>query len=158
MNDQRPPQDARFADADEGPLRLRALDAEDLQVLSALVQDAVAQVGEVSWLKGHRRFAALVNRFRWEGATRTPERVRSLLVVENVQGVRSQGVDPRDKDTVVSILSLAWEGGEDEAGRLLVTLAGDGVIAIEAEALEVILQDVTRPYVAPSRKAPSHPE
>jgi hypothetical protein len=158
MNDQRPPQDARFADADEGPLRLRALDAVDLQVLSALVQDAVAQVGEVSWLKGHRRFAALVNRFRWEGATRTPERVRSLLVVENVQGVRSQGVDPRDKDTVVSILSLAWEGGEDEAGRLLVTLAGDGVIAIEAEALEVILQDVTRPYVAPSRKAPSHPE
>ena len=43
------PQDARFADADEGPLRLRALDPEDLTVLSALVQDAVTQVGEVGW-------------------------------------------------------------------------------------------------------------
>ena len=152
------PQDARFRDADQGPLRLRALDAEDLTVMSALVQDAVANVGEVTWMRQHRRFAALINRFRWEGRTRTPERVRSLLVVENVTAVRSQGVDPKDRDTVVSILSLAWEGGADDAGRLVVTLAGDGVIAVEAEALEILLQDVTRPYVAPSRKTPSHPE
>lgn len=150
------PEDARFADADEGPLRLRALDAEDLTVLSALLQDAVAQVGEVSWLRQHRRFAALLNRFRWEGATRTPERVRSVLVVENVTAVRSQGVDPRDRETVVSLLSLAWEPGEDGAGRILVTLAGDGVIAIEVEALELVLQDVTRPYLSPSRKVPTH--
>lgn len=150
--------DARFADAEEKPLRLRALDGEDLQVISALVQDAVAVVGELSFLPRQRRFVALVNRFRWEGAARTPERVRSLLVVENVTAVRAQGVDPQDRGTVLSVLSLAWEGGEDGPGRLLVTLAGDGAIAVEAEALEVVLQDVTRPYLAPSRKAPSHPE
>ena len=150
--------DARFADADEGPLRLRALDGDDLTVISALVQDAVVNVGDVGYLRQHRRFAALVNRFRWEGQTRTPERVRSMLVFENVVAVRSQGVDPRDKDTVLSILSLAWEPGEDEAGRVVVTLAGDGVIAVEVEALEVLLQDVTKPYLAPSRKAPSHPD
>jgi hypothetical protein len=115
-------------------------------------------VGEISWLPRQRRVAALVNRFRWEGATRTPERVRSMLVAENVMAVRSQGVQPSDRDTVVSILSLAWEPGEDGAGRLLVTLAGDGTIAVEVEALEVLLHDVTRPYLAPSRKAPSHPE
>ena len=90
MNDT--PRDARFADADEGPLRLRALDAGDLRVISALVQDAVVTVGEVAWMKGHRRFAALVNRFRWEGPTRTPERVRSLLVIEGVTAVR--GAEP----------------------------------------------------------------
>jgi len=156
MNDT--PRDARFADADEGPLRLQALDAEDLIVISALVQDAVVSVADVAWMKQHRRFAALVNRFRWEGATRTPERVRSVLAIEGVTAVRSQGVDPRDKDTVLSILALTWEPGEDEAGRLLVTLAGDGVLAIDVEALEVRLQDVTRPYLAPSRRAPSHPE
>ncbi len=152
------PQDASFRDADVGPLRLRALDSEDLTILSALVQDAVVTVGDVAWMRQHRRFAALVNRFRWEGRTRTPERVRSLLVVEGVTAVRAQGVDPKDKDLVVSILSLAWEPGEDAAGRLVVTLAGDGVIAVEAEALEVVLQDVTMPYVAPSRRVPSHPE
>ncbi|HVG49618.1 MAG TPA: DUF2948 family protein [Rubellimicrobium sp.] len=150
--------DARFADADEGPLRLRALDAEDLTILSALVQDAVTQVGEVSWLKQHHRFAALVNRFRWEGPMRTPERVRSMLVIEGVTSVRSQGVDPQDKDTVLSILSMAWEPGEDGTGRVVLTLAGDGIVAVEVEALEVLLQDVTKPYLAPSRKAPSHPE
>ena len=158
MNEQAPMRDARFADADEGPLRLRALDGEDLQVLSALVQDAVVTVGDVSYLRQHRRLAALVNRFRWEGAARTPERVRSMLVVENVTAVRSQGVDPRDKDTVLSILSLTWEPGEDAAGRILITLAGDGAISVEVEALEVTIQDVTRPYLAPSRKAPHHPE
>ncbi|TNC61997.1 DUF2948 family protein [Rubellimicrobium roseum] len=152
------PRDARFSDADEGPLRLRALDADDLRVISALVQDAVVTVGDVAWLRQHRRFAALVNRFRWEGPTRTPERVRSVLAIEGVTAVRSQGVDPRDRDTVLSILSLGWEPGEDGAGRLLVTLAGDGTIAVEVEALEVRLQDVTRPYLAPSRRAPTHPE
>lgn len=158
MNDHSPLRDARFADADVGPLRLRAEDAEDLQVLSALLQDAVATVGEASFLKGHCRFAALVNRFRWEGPTRTPERVRSVLVFENARAVRAQGIDPRDRDMVISILSLSWEPGEDGTGRVLVTLAGDGVIAVECEALEVILQDVTRPYVAPSGQAPHHPE
>ena len=150
--------DARFADADEGPLRLRALDSDDLTVISALVQDAVVTVGEVGYLRQHRRFAALVNRFRWEGQTRTPERVRSMLVIEDVLAVKSQGVDPKDKDTVLSILSVAWEPGEDGTGRILVTLAGDGVLAVEVEAMEVMLQDVTKPYLAPSRKAPSHPE
>ena len=158
MNDQSPVRDARFSDADERPLRLRALDDEDLRVVSALVQDAVVTVGEVSWMRGHRRFAALVSRFRWEGGTRTPERVRSLLVVENVTAVRAQGVDPQARDTVLSILALAWEGEADGPGRLLVTLAGDGTLAVEAEALEVILQDVTKPYRAPSGRAPSHPE
>ena len=150
--------DARFADADEGPLRLRALDGDDLTVISALVQDAVVTVGEVGYLRQHRRFAALVNRFRWEGQTRTPERVRSMLVIEDVLAVKSQGVDPKDKDTVLSILSLSWEPGEDGAGRILVTLAGDGALAVEVEALEILLQDVTKPYLAPSRQAPSHPE
>lgn len=158
MNDQTPLRDARFTDADEGPLRLRALDDEDLRVVSALVQDAVVTVGEASFLRGHRRFAALVNRFRWEGHARTPERVRSMLVFENATAVRAQGVNPQDTDLVVSILALAWEPGEDGTGRIIVTLAGDGVIAIEVEALEVLLQDVTRPYRAPSGHAPHHPE
>ena len=158
MNDQAPARDARFADADESPLRLRALDEEDLRVISAFVQDAVVTVGEVSYLPKHRRLAALVNRFRWEGPQRPPERVRAMLVADNVMGVRSQGVAPQDRDTVLSILTLTWEPGEDGTGRLLITLAGDGVIEVAAEALEVTLQDVTVPYLAPSGKVPHHPE
>ena len=149
--------DARFSDADEGPLRLRALDAADLRVVSALVQDAVVVASDMAWMKGRRRFAALVNRFRWENGTRRPERVRSMLVVEGATAVRSQGFDQADRDLVLSLLALAWEGEAEGPGRVVLTLSGDGAVAVEAEALEITLTDVTRPYLAPSRRAPSHP-
>ena len=151
-------EDARFEDGGARPLRLKALDADDLQVLSALVQDAIFPGNEMRWIRSDRRFAILLNRFRWEdkGAS-PPERVQAALVIEDVFGVKSQGVT-KDDDTVLSLLSVSFEAGEDGAGRVLMTLAGDGAIACDVEALEVVLKDVTRPYIAPSRKAPSHPE
>ena len=56
--------DARFEDAWGRALRLRALDADDLQVVSALVQDAVFPITEMAWDRRRRRFAVLVNRLR----------------------------------------------------------------------------------------------
>lgn len=152
--------DARFEDAGEAPMRLRALDAEDLRVIGALVQDAVFPAGEMTWDRTRRRFAILLNRFRWEqGGRRTPpERVRSVLVVEDVGGVASQGIPRDDPDLVLSVLTLDWTAGEDGTGRITVILAGDGAIALDVEALEVTLSDVTRPYAAPSGKAPGHPD
>ena len=156
-------QDASFEDGREAPLRLKALDAEDLAVMAALVQDAVFPAAEMRWDRKTRRFAILLNRFRWEDAPnakarkRSYERVQSVLAIEDVMKVQSQGVDKSDPDMVFSLLALVFVPGEDGAGRLELTLAGDGVIALNVEALEVILQDVTRPYVAPSNKAPSHP-
>lgn len=150
-------EDARFEDAGDGPLRLRALDAGDLTVISAAVQDAVFPITEMRWQKARRRFALLLNRFRWEHSPKgRPERVRSLLAVEDVQGVATQGIDRSDDGTVLSLLALGWEPGEDGTGRLLLTLAGDGAIALEVEALEVTLTDVTRPYRAVSGRVPDH--
>lgn len=157
-------QDATFEDGREAPLRLKALDAEDLAVMAALVQDAVFPAAEMQWNRKARRFAILLNRFRWEDAPnaqarkRSYERVQAVLAFEDVMRVQSQGVDKSDPDMVFSLLAIAFTPGEDGAGRLELTLAGDGVIALDVEALEVILQDVTRPYVAPSGQAPSHPE
>jgi len=54
------------------------------------------------------------------------------------------------------LLSLSFEPGQDGAGRLEITLAGDGAVALDVEVLDVTLQDVTRPYIAQSRSAPSH--
>ena len=157
-------QDATFEDGREAPLRLKALDAEDLAVMAALVQDAVFPAAEMQWDRKARRFAILLNRFRWEDAPkaaarkRNYERVQTVLAFEDVLKVQSQGVDKSDPDMVFSLLAIAFLPGEDGAGRLELTLAGDGVIALEVEALEVILRDVTRPYAAPSNKAPTHPE
>jgi hypothetical protein len=153
-------EDARFEDGREAPVALRALDADDLKVISSLTQDAVFPGSEMTWDRKRRRFALLLNRFRWEdrGQRRAPERVRSVLVIEDAMKVASQGVERGDADTVLSLLALDWEPGEDGTGRIVLTLAGDGAIAVDVEALEVTLKDVTKPYTAPSGQTPAHPE
>ena len=151
--------DARFEDGREAPLNLGALDGDDLGVISALVQDAVFPITEMSWRAGVRKFALLINRFRWEDAgdkRHKAERVQSVLLIENVLRVASQGVERGDKDMVLSLMSITFETGEDASGFVELTLAGDGAIRLEVEALEVSLTDVPRPYVAPSGRAPDH--
>lgn len=154
-------EDARFEDGVERPVKLRALDGEDLAVISTLVQDSVLSGADMRWIKDKRRFALLLNRYRWEDNDRAQrvgdhERVRSLLAIEDVIHVRASGVPRAGEDLVMSLLSVTFTPSEDGMGEVLLTFAGDGAIAIQVEALEVIVQDVTRPYRAPSRKGPSH--
>lgn len=157
-------EDARFEDGGDKPLRLMAVDAADLEVISSLTQDAVFPATEMAWHPKAREFALLLNRFRWEDAQdaskrgRPVERVQSVLLFGDVEKVQSQGVSKRDKDVVMSLLAISWEPGQDGTGRLTLTLAGDGAIALDVETINARLQDVTRPYVAPSKKAPGHPE
>jgi hypothetical protein len=156
-------EDARFEDGAERPLRLRAETPEDLAVISALIQDAVAQTSEIAWARRHHRFALLVNRFRWEDAGpaerqgRPFERVQALLTVEGVLAARAAGVDPRDRDLVLALLAIGFEPGEDGAGVVRLTLAGDGEIALDVECLDVTLRDVSRPYLSRASRAPRHP-
>ena len=152
--------DARFEDGAERPLRLIAQDAEGLGILAALLQDAVFPITEMRFAKTRRRFALLLNRFRWEdraaAAGRKFERVQSLLVFENVMSVRSSGIDRQDRETILSLLHVDFVATDEVSGVVTLVLAGDGAIALEVEALDASLRDVTRPYFAPSGKAPAH--
>ncbi|MCB5199752.1 DUF2948 family protein [Loktanella sp. TSTF-M6] len=155
--------DARFEDGAEKPLRLMAWDAADLQVVASLSQDSVFPASEMRWTPAERRFAVLLNRFRWEdkgslAPGHRPERVQSVLLIEDVTGVKSQGVPKGDADTILSLLDITFELGPDGTGAVVLTLAGDGVISCGVEALGVVLKDVTRPYVAVSGKVPHHPD
>jgi hypothetical protein len=153
--------DAKFEDGAEAPLNLGALDTDDLKIISSLTQDAVFPASEMQWDKRAGRFALLLNRMRWEdeGAARhAPERVQSVLVFNTVQAVASQGVPKGDPDTVLSLLQINFEETDAPSGHILLTLAGDGAIRLTAEALDVALKDVTRPYTAPSKKRPRHPD
>lgn len=148
--------DARFEDADK-PMRLMARSVEDLTVLAALLQDSVGKASDFAYLPKQRRFAFVVNRYRWEHAA--PEqgpgqRVQTGVSVENAMKVRARGVTP-GSDKAVEILDLAWAAGEDGTGSLHVLCSGGAEIAIEAEALEVRLDDITRPWTAAAR--PRHP-
>lgn len=150
--------DASFRDGADKPLRLRALDADDLAVIAAITQDAVFPVSEMRWDRKARRFALLINRFRWENGRQQPERVQSVLAFEDVMAVQSQGIDKADTDLVCSLLSISFVPTVDGAGRIELLLAGDGAIALNVEALEAVLRDVTHPYAAPSGKTPTHPD
>ena len=156
-------EDARFEDASDGPLRLAVTTADDLSVVAALTQDGVVQTSDMSWMKRARQFAVLVNRFRWEdeapvrASGRPVERVQSVLVFDSVFEVHSSGVDPEDKDLVLSLIGVAFEPGEDADGHVVLTFSGDGSIRLAVECLDARLKDVSQPYIARTQTVPSHP-
>jgi hypothetical protein len=155
-------QDAKFEDASEAPIALRATDAQDLEVISALIQDAICPVGEIQWNKDDKCFGMLLNRFRWEDkdrakiAGRNFERVQTVLMANGVSHVLADGVSSDNKEQILSILSVSFEETDTPAGRLIITLAGDGAFALDMECIDLVLKDVTRPYIAPSKQEPTH--
>ena len=155
-------QDAGFNDALDRPLNLGAQDAEDLQVISSLTQDAILTVDDLKWNRAERQLVFLLKRFRWEDVElakqqgRNPERVQSLLVIQNATGLASQGIDRKQADIVLSLMSLEFSGAEDGVGDLILTFSGDGALKVQVDGLDVALRDVTRPYVAPSKQVPNH--
>ena len=155
-------QDAGFNDALDRPLNLGAQDTEDLQVISSLTQDAVLTVDDLKWNRAERQVVTLLKRFRWEDVElakqqgRDPERVQSLLVIQNATGLASQGIDRKQADIVLSLMSLEFSGAVDGVGDLILTFSGDGALKVQIDGLDVALRDVTRPYVAPSKQVPNH--
>jgi len=80
-------------------LKLIALDADDLAVISAHLQDAVLQVGDIAYLPKDKRFAAITNRFDWfnalqDGKSEKAEfaRRRTALRFERVLSAQVQGI------------------------------------------------------------------
>lgn len=154
--------DASFHDADPGPLQLRGESAEDVSVLSMLVQDSVLTGADITFDRQRRQLALLLNRFRWEDAEaadregRPFERVRALLVLSDITGLRADGINRGDADEVLSLLALRWQPGLDGTGVLELDFAGDATILADMECVSLDLRDVTRPYVANSGKMPRH--
>ena len=148
-------------------LRLRAVDPIDLSVISAHVQDAIAQIGDIAYQPGKRRFAMMLNRFMWEdlddktkGAKADKNapyrRVRAAMHFDGVQRVQHQGLKLGAKEAVAEVLTLAFETKSEPAGVIKMTFAGGGMIKLDVECLDVWLTDVSAPWPTPHR--PGHGE
>jgi hypothetical protein len=137
-------------------LKLAAADAEDLEVLSARLQDATAKLKDLAWLPKQRRFAALFNRFRWEDSSGQNTRVRAGLHFDGVLSVQSQNMKRGAPEAVVSLLTLQFtpKGGEDPGGAVDLVFAGGGAIRLEVESIDAELRDLTGPWAALGR--PKH--
>jgi hypothetical protein len=142
------------ADAPRSPLRLLAADAQDLQVISAAVQDAVVKVGDIHWEPAARRLTLELNRFRWETAQDRTERVRAGLQLGCVLSVKARRIRRGAKHAVLELLALRFEPGEAPGGRVVFEFADGGDISAEVECLEAVLADVSDAW--PAKRAPSH--
>jgi len=140
----------------EQGLRLLAEDEEDLKIVSAHLQDAVMRVGDMVYLPKSRRFAALVNRFCWEGCgeERIGERVRAGLHFDGVMKVQAQNVRQDNPDAVVELLALKFKPDGDVGGTIELMLAGGGRIRLEVEYVDAVLRDMTEHWPAVAR--PEH--
>ena len=155
-------EDARFEDGEDKALNLGAFDKNDLEIVSSLIQDSILPASEIKWLSNSNKLALLINRFRWEDKDlalsqgRKVERVQSLLMISHVKSISSSGFFPKQKDKILSILSISFDGEDGGSGSILIVFSGNGGIRVEVDALEIHLRDVTMPYVAPSGIIPEH--
>ena len=143
--------------ADQTSLRLLAETAEDLEVISAAIQDSVVKAGNLKYESRRNRFTLEINRFRWEaGAKRGDgERVRSLLAFDGVLGVKTRAVNKIDPEMILSLLQVSFTpADEPPGGKVTLLFAGDGEIELDVEVLDATLLDSD--YVWPTRHLPNH--
>jgi len=137
-------------------LKLMALDAEDLQVISSCCQDAVLKVGDLDYLAPQKQFTLSLNRFAWEldGKSKISERRKSVLHFAQVNGVKISGIDRSDKEMILSLLAVLFEAGDEPSGEVELVFAGDGAIKLNVECIEAQLSDMPAAWEAKGR--PSH--
>ena len=127
-------------------LKLQAIDEEDLAVLSAHVQDAILKVGDMSYLPKEKRFAIAMNRFGWEVDSEddTHQRRRSALVFDRVTGAKCCQMRRDQPETVLELLAVSFEPGDQEAPAGYVTLhfAAGAMLRLEVECIEARLADL----------------
>jgi hypothetical protein len=142
-------------------VKLAAADAEDLEILSARLQDAAAKIKDLVWLPKQRRFAAMVNRFRWEEAGRAATRVRAGLHFDGVLSVKSQNMKRGAPEAVVSLLAIRFtpndaQNKDDPGGAIELVFSGGGILRLDVECIDAELKDLTGPWAAIRR--PGHEE
>jgi hypothetical protein len=134
------------------PLRLLAQDPDDLTVISAALQDAVARMGDIAFEAKGRRLTIAFNRYRWE--TGGGERVRTALQLGGVLTVQARRLRRNPRDAVVELLALSFEPGEVPGGVVTLSFAGGGDLRAEVECVDAVLADLTAPW--PTPRTPAH--
>lgn len=140
------------------PLKFVVLDEEDLEVVSAHVQDAVVKVADVLWRPQEKRLVIGLNRFDWEGAHDVhPDyrRRRSALRFERVLTCKCKSVNPAGKDAVLNLLAVEFSEGDAPAGVVTLTFSGGAAVRLEVECLEAELADLGPSWAAAG--CPEHP-
>ena len=126
-------------------LKLIAKTEEDIKVVSAHLQDSILSVADIASLKKNKIFLMQLNRFMWEdvekGVFRKNKRIRTVLKFDNVLKVLSKNINQKKKDNFLDFLAIETIKMPDNNYEMKITFAGDSIIRIIAEVIEVTLDD-----------------
>ena len=126
-------------------LKLIAKTEEDIKVVSAHLQDSILSVADIASLKKNKIFLMQLNRFMWEdvekGVFRKNKRIRTVLKFDNVLKVFSKNINQKKKDNFLDFLAIETIKMPDNNYEMKITFAGDSIIRIIAEVIEVTLDD-----------------
>jgi len=141
------------------PLKLIALDEEDLAVVSSHLQDAVVRVGDLAYLPSQKRFAAVLNRFDWEKAgakgAKDYRRRRTALRFDRVFGAQLRNLKQGKSDRILSLLAVHFEPDDSPGGHVTLTFSGDASIQLKVECIEAEMTDLGPEWR--TRVKPEHP-
>ena len=126
-------------------LKLIAKTEEDIKVVSAHLQDSILSVTDIANLKKNKIFLMQLNRFMWEdvekGVFRKNKRIRTVLKFDNVLKAFSKNINQKKKDNFLDFLAIETIKMPDNNYEMKITFAGDSIIRIIAEVIEVTLDD-----------------
>ncbi len=130
-------------------LKLVALDEDDIEVVSAHVQDAVVKIADIFWQPREHRFVMALNRFDWMSAAEVKpnakadyRRCRTALRFERVLACKCRDLDQRNKEARLNLLAVEFAENDSPAGIVTLTFSGGGVIRLDVECLEAELADL----------------
>ncbi|MEX2128238.1 MAG: DUF2948 family protein [Xanthobacteraceae bacterium] len=139
------------------PLKLIALDAEDLAVVSAHLQDSNAKVADMAYLPHEKRFAMLVDRFDWTSAGEgTAVRRRTGVHFDRVLKAQVRGFDLKDKEATLNLLAVEFAESDPPSGEVILLFSEDAAILLEIECLEAAMSDLGPSW--PARERPRRDE
>ena len=139
-------------------LKLIARTEEDLRVVSAHLQDSIASTSDIASLKKNKIFLMQLNRFMWEdvekGVFRKNKRIRTILKFENVLNVLSKNITQNKKNNFLDFLAIETNKMPDNNYEMKIIFAGDSIIRIICEVIEVTLDDQGDAWV--TKNKPKH--
>jgi len=131
-------------------LKLQAKDAEDIQVISAVLQDAIAPVVDMVYRAEDKNFVMVVQRLcREDGTDMKHERVCCALNLRGVESVQTHGFTSTETDRMLDLLALMPEGDE-----LHLIFASDAGIRLRLKDWHLIIEDFGTRW--PAQCEPKH--
>ena len=127
-------------------LKLIALDAEDLAVISAHVQDAGVRAADIVWRQGEKRLVIGMSRLDWEqtlnGGT-CSRRLISALRFDRVLACKSRNIDlDAPAETALELLGIEFHPADPPGGRVVLLFNRGGALRLDVECLECELADL----------------